>query len=134
MCVCVCVYIYIYIYSLHLFPIGLEPIITHAVCIEHSVCQVKEWPRCITLPIIFLNSQQHPSLILLVVATFLNKYFLVQFIFRQHFCKKQAAATSFSLPSVISQPLSSPPPPSSTKIQTHPLPNTHTPLKPLVTR
>jgi len=48
-----------------------------------------------------------PSLILLVVATFLNKYF-IQFIFRKHFCKKQAAATSFSLPPVTSQPLSSP--------------------------
>jgi len=102
------IYVYRYIHSRHLIPTGLEPILTHVVCIEHSVCPDKEWPSCITLCIIFLNFQQHPSLILLAVATFLNKYFFIQFIFRKHFCKKQAAATSFSLPPVTSQPLCSP--------------------------
>jgi hypothetical protein len=37
----------------------------------------------------FLNFQQHPSFILLVVATFLNKYFLVQFIFANTFARRK---------------------------------------------
>lgn len=126
-------YVYMHVHVLMSFiASNLNPKFSHVLCIEHSVCLDKEWPRCITVFIIFLNSQQHPFPILLVVATFLNKYFPIQFIFANTFARsRQQQLLSLYHPLLHNH---FPVPPGSTKIQTHTLPNTHIPLERLVTR